>query len=130
MYCRKCKQTFEEGSRRFCPTDGARLVSDAAKGAGARGDGGIFANLIPKIEGLHDLDETSRSTATAVAAPDKRGSAPPAAGTMDEIFFELDDIKPELDLDNDFLKPAAVARKIHRHEIPAGHVDLGDADRS
>lgn len=167
MYCPKCKQTFEEGSRRFCPTDGARLISDAPQGAATRREGGIFANLIPKIEGLHDLDETLRGT-TPFGLVEPAADMPSAAasGELDEIFFELDDIKPDLDLDLDsseFLKPIEpaqpepvvtapiapapvmaepvapepvapeprpVARKINPYEIPAGHVDLGLADRA
>ena len=56
MYCPKCKQTFEEGSRRFCPTDGARLISDDPE-ASVNQRGGIFANLIPKIDALSDLEQ-------------------------------------------------------------------------
>src|SRR5262245_46447272 len=57
MYCPKCDQRFEEGSRRFCPTDGSRLVSDSAT-AGAARKGGVFANLIPQMEGVRDLEAT------------------------------------------------------------------------
>ena len=55
MYCPKCKDTFEEGSRRFCPTDGSRLIPEA--GVPGRPAGGIFSNLIPKIQAVSATDE-------------------------------------------------------------------------
>lgn len=58
MYCPKCKDNFEEGSRRFCPTDGARLISESA----IPQSGGIFSNLISKSELSHDLDEAFPDT--------------------------------------------------------------------
>ena len=138
MYCPKCKENFEEGSRRFCPTDGSRLVSEAAGVAGRQG-GGIFANLIPKIEAISDLEDTLTDlprfvvTEPAVPAPDL--SAKPEKPS--EIFFDLDDQELEQLLPSEQvtrLVPAEaesppIARKIDPFEIPAGHVDLGDADR-
>src|SRR5215210_7162189 len=55
MHCPKCTQNFEEGSRRFCPTDGARLISDNFD-VDTQGRG-IFANLLPKTEPAGIMDE-------------------------------------------------------------------------
>lgn len=134
MYCPKCSQTFEEGSRRFCPTDGSRLVSEAAASAGR--DGGIFANLIPKLEGISDLDDKPLEMASAADAPTVDTS-------LDEVFFELDDIKPELEeTPAPFAQPEVIpepvpnmadakpiGRKVNPYDIPAGHVDIYDTDR-
>lgn len=131
MHCPKCGQKFEEGSRRFCPTDGSRLSSDTVSST-AR-EGGIFANLMPKLEGISDLDDSNR--------PTERLSPIAADADMDDVFFELDDIKPELE-EPLFLDSAAqtveipsmrdakpLGRKVNPYEIPAGHVDLEDTAR-
>ena len=112
MYCPKCNENFEEGSRRFCPVDGSRLVSEAA--VNSQG-GGIFANLINKIEGVSELrDKTTRRL------PER-----PTEIRDDTAFFEFEDSDTP-----DFLQPAAttpgtpVGRKVNSFEIPAGHVDI------
>lgn len=139
MYCPKCKQSFEEGSRRFCPTDGARLISEAVSQSGNKREGGIFANLIPKIDAISDLDETLSDTPRFVVTEPNQSfpNIEAEKEDKDEIFFELDDFKPEFAAENEFLRPAEpalaapkpIARKVNPYEIPAGHVDLGDPDR-
>ncbi len=153
MYCPKCNDTFEEGSRRFCPTDGSRLVSEAASAAGRR-PGGIFANLIPKIEAISELDETLLKD-----KPQPRRQEPPPIDAPARIerpqdaYFELDDAgsdmppaftKPELppellqeQIPEDATRPMTteedatrpLARKVDPREIPAGHVDLHGENR-
>jgi serine/threonine protein kinase len=58
MYCPKCKQSFEEGSRRFCPTDGARLTLDPGSAAKHKLGGGIFASIVSKPDATRKLDES------------------------------------------------------------------------
>src|SRR6185295_6314250 len=65
MICPRCKERFEEGSRRFCPTDGARLISDVMEGQRSS-TGGIFSNLLPKINAETTRDETLREAPTIV----------------------------------------------------------------
>ncbi len=129
MYCPKCKQTFEEGSRRFCPTDGARLVSENT----SRQSGGIFANLIPKMEAISDLDETLRDTPRPeIAEPMTAQTKSPAAD--DEIFFEFDDEPVRIMSDSSFAQAAKTAkenprvepRKINPYEISDGGVNLAE----
>lgn len=144
MLCPKCKEYFEEGSRRFCPTDGARLVSEAS-GIGGRSEGGIFANLIPKIEGIRALDETlnDRPRFTVTEARPSAPANEQSEDMTDGIFFELDEIQPDAvpapkfvdspdhpEVESIPAEAKTTARKINLHEIPAGHVDLGDASRS
>lgn len=138
MYCPKCKQTFEEGSRRFCPTDGSRLVSERSGGK----EGGIFANLIPKMEGISDLDETRRdSTRPDTAQPqpvmqETQGSRPDL--DEDEILFELDDEPVKVMNESSFARAAKTVeaapkpepRKVNPYEISDGGVNLADADRN
>ncbi|MBV9216878.1 MAG: serine/threonine protein kinase [Acidobacteria bacterium] len=134
MYCPKCNQTFEEGSRRFCPTDGVRLVSDSADSSEVRG-GGIFSNLIPKIDAISDLKEPSR----------KPGSTPAKSSQAErQPHIPADNREPSLpDIllapKHDAAAPAPeaepvppsrpTARKVNPYEIPAGHVDLANAER-
>src|SRR2546423_15113266 len=94
MYCPKCKQNFEDGSRRFCPTDGARLVSESMP----KREGGVFANLIPRMDAISDIDdavpESARTrTETEMDLNDK------AAPEEDELFFEIDDDRPATAMD-------------------------------
>lgn len=130
MYCPKCNETFEEGSRRFCPTDGSRLISEPQPQQARAG--GIFANLIPKIEALSELD---KNLDRPVAKPGKNLDE-----AADMPFFELDD--PELDLgpierpgplpqatQNSEAETRPLGRKVNPLDIPAGHVDLSGANR-
>ncbi len=144
MYCPKCKDSFEEGSRRFCPTDGSRLIPEAA-GSKVRQPGGIFANLIPKIEAISDLDETlprENRAAAPIPGPDIPLFTDRSTST-NTPFFELDD--PDLELDEPIKQPPMprmianeepsetetrpMIRKVQPFEIPAGHVDLGGVNR-
>jgi len=136
MYCPKCKQTFEEGSRRFCPTDGARLVSEASLAA-RRPDNGIFSSLMSRdeapIETNGPLSDVPRFHVTE----------PPPPKLNDDIsgdFFVVEDVEPE---SKPFPKPVLstparpqqpsknkpAARKVKPFEIPAGHAELAEGDR-
>ncbi|MEQ1605002.1 MAG: serine/threonine-protein kinase [Pyrinomonadaceae bacterium] len=137
MYCPKCKDNFEEGSRRFCPTDGSRLISEIAGGDRTQA-GGIFASLIPKIEAIGDLDE-NLPLAPRSSGQRRENAAPvlPSRPAESEpVFFELDDLDLEIETRQQILPPPApvrpadirpVARKVQPFEIPAGHVDLSNA---
>ncbi|MGE3465931.1 MAG: serine/threonine protein kinase [Pyrinomonadaceae bacterium] len=136
MYCPKCKQSFDEGSRRFCPTDGARLISESldSRDTGA----GIFANLLPKIESNTTFDEELREVSKfREREPELEIPAAPAMNADDDIFFELDEIETEpVRFEPVDQQPEQVSvpvrptgRKVDPRDIPAGHVDLGGADR-
>jgi serine/threonine protein kinase len=131
MYCPKCKQTFEEGSRRFCPSDGARLVSERAVGSG----GGVFAKLIPKMDGISDLEDTIRDfprAETAQPTPVVVESKP--AAPDDEILFEFDDEPVKIMNESSFGKvektaeenPKPEPRKVNPYEISDGGVNLAE----
>lgn len=152
MLCPKCKEYFEEGSRRFCPTDGSRLVSDAGGLIDDRAEGGIFANLVPKIEGIKQPDENSTDLPSfTLSRPEVSPAVPPRRlDVKDEVFFELDDLQPSeppkpVTPNPVTPKPPApapvagpspaptpqttqkpTARKVNPNEIPAGHVNLDD----
>ena len=185
MYCPKCHQNFEEGSRRFCPTDGARLISDTEPAVGSK-DVGIFASLIPKMDLHSDHDEAlPNSPRFPVSERPTLVKQAPVMSKDDDIFFEFDDMGP---VPNRFdsvqkpktpvspvdppkapvfeeptvlrpvdsppisrpeqptvlrpeppqfsqaeqptvLRPDTPARKVNLYDIPAGHVELDDADR-
>jgi serine/threonine protein kinase len=123
MICPKCGQSFEKGSRRFCPTDGRRLVSEEPS-ADAAGKG-VFANLIPQFDAISDLTQTN----TRAQRPPEHSPKPPASSG---VFFEIDE--PATDPFAAAARPAGreptpAARKIDPNQIPAGHVDLADTDR-
>ena len=143
MYCPKCNDTFEEGSRRFCPTDGARLISDEAEAHSGREGGGVFSNLLPKINHDTDRDEARSAVPTFVVnepeidlfeenTPQNQPSQP---------FFEIGDLQSETEPVVNFSmpepptepsepEPKSIGRKVNPHDIPAGHVELGDGERT
>jgi len=95
MYCPKCKESFEEGSRRFCPTDGARLISDTPFAAGRRAGSGIFSNLISKTETSRDLDETFSGVPQFVITEDEPQMPFAEASNISGDFFEFKEVDPE-----------------------------------
>ena len=144
MYCPKCNQSFEKGSRRFCPTDGARLTEDETA-APSQPQGGIFANLIPKMGGINDLGAKPASDPGVFVARDEKPETFQLSkgAQTDDLFFELDDPEPseaetrlikELELKEE-LPPltvnvpdhqviASTARKIDIDSVPEGRIDL------
>ena len=149
MYCPKCKETFEEGSRRFCPSDGSRLIAETEDPSRNQWEGGIFANLIPKVEPKREMDETlsdvprfvitepSAEKLSRSASTPFTGDNPSQARDLGGDFFVLDDIDAEPTAENIFSKSSGktsseekpFVRKINPYEIPAGHVELGGGDR-
>ncbi len=138
MYCPKCKDNFEEGSRRFCPTDGSRLISETAAVA-INQQGGIFASLLPRIESQSERDETLLNVPRAAAnrpMPAKPFTVPMQV-PPEPAFFELDE--PDIESPPSTVAlPIAVpqseadtriVRKVQPFEIPAGHADLGGENR-
>jgi serine/threonine protein kinase len=144
MYCPKCNQGFEEGSRRFCPTDGARLVTEASADNEELRKGGIFANLIPKMSGINDLGaRLSEAPGVFVANPEKNADQDVGPGeASDDIFFELDDVveseantklmvEPR-DSQTATIQPPkpgdspapSVPRKVDLSTVPEGRIDI------
>lgn len=140
IYCPSCEQRFEEGSRRFCPSDGTRLVFEAAEPDDTRSEVGIFSHLLPKTGVFKDRDETLADVPRFVVTEPDKGFAKDALISDDDSgpFFEIGDVQPDDADHSDFLdtiemNPAdsrPMGRKINPYKIPAGHVDLGDAERA
>ncbi len=138
VYCPKCKQVFEEGSRRFCPTDGSRLVSDHFDHQ--NDSHGIFSNLLPKSEPVVEQKAVVSDVPTfIVTEPELDLFGEQKASINDlESFFELDDLEPETAAVSvqespaviPFDVPKPIGRKINPNDIPAGHVDLADSERT
>jgi hypothetical protein len=108
MYCPKCSEKFEEGSRRFCPTDGARLLSETNDPSADKWQGGIFSNLIPKPEPQPEkVNAPADAPRFVMFDPQSVPPKPPQPKTEDlgGDFFVLDDAEPEPPLDNIFSKP-------------------------
>jgi len=58
LYCPKCQSKYEDGSQRFCNTDGGRLlpVKSSKPGANAQ-SGGVFTNLLGRSAPRNEKDE-------------------------------------------------------------------------
>jgi serine/threonine protein kinase len=142
LYCPKCKRSYEEGSQRFCSTEGARLVSSSIKPNS--GKQGVFTSILGR----------AAASEITIARPAFDGSTAPreTIGTVhepfsepEEIMFSPPDIEDTVDadiLDLDFNEPSAepavpekigkfvtakpVARLIKPSEIPSSQASLGD----
>ncbi len=49
LYCPKCRNTYEEGSQRFCSVDGGRLLPVAQKSGQGSSGGGVFTSILGKM---------------------------------------------------------------------------------
>lgn len=160
MRCPKCDQQFEEGSRRFCPTDGSRLMPE---GGSAPATGGIFTNILQRsgVETGAINDIGSNLPTESIAEPPviaetlEMTTAPKTANS--DIFFELDDdLELELgdptptvlepvepvpakpisfeesvrNFDAASIRDLSSFRKVEPTEIPKGHIDLTSTTRS
>jgi serine/threonine protein kinase len=156
MRCPKCDQKFEEGSRRFCPTDGARLMPENDPPVPAAG---IFSTILqrsgqssrapqPSTLGV-DAGNDTLDPAPIARSVDTSITDPP----NNDIFFELNDEDLELELDDPPrpIDPSPVfktipvsnapprfgtakigeppVRKVDAAQIPAGHIDLNNPGR-
>ena len=140
MYCPKCKQTFEEGSRRFCPTDGARLVAES----GSPPKAGVFANLIPQMDAIRDIRNAVPETSQPDRAELELDLMSVAPEQEDDIYFELDDEPVASAMDEAAFSQAArtyeslpqsersslaakpAPRKVNPYEISDGGVNLDE----
>src|SRR3954447_26183160 len=99
MYCPKCQETFEEGSRRFCPTDGSRLVPDLSDPNGEQWEGGIFSKILYKNRSAGDLKEVLPDVPRFMVTDPPSESRPnPVPSSDDDAtadFFVLEDIQPD-----------------------------------
>ena len=91
MYCPKCKESFEEGSRRFCPTDGARLISDTPFAAGRRSASGVFSNLMSKTEMAGDIDEPFSGIPQFVITESEPSAPDEETDELGSHFFEFEE---------------------------------------
>ncbi len=144
MYCPKCNQSFDEGSRRFCPSDGSRLISELNSVAGKTQEG-IFASLIPQMSGINDLG-TKLEDFPGVFVGDEEFNdeqVRTSGSESDEVFFEMvdpeesgprdfiemgtrPDLPPKPETTSSPISPVQVWRKIDPATIPEGHVDLAN----
>lgn len=129
MHCPKCGQNYPEGYQRFCDTDGARLVPDAAE---TRSDTGVFASILSKSQPAdtgYTFTDIPRFVVSEGERPDARLRLKDQQTAA--MFF---DEEPELELSSDAFvivdEPIAkpVGRRIDPSEIPSGHVDLDERE--
>ncbi|MBK7933590.1 MAG: protein kinase [Acidobacteria bacterium] len=130
MHCPKCGQNYPDGFQRFCDTDGTRLVPDTSN---VRPTGGVFSSILSKPA----VDNTRTFTDVPSFVINEGERPEPRLHLKDQqtaaMFFDED---PEIELGSDVFviddapssKP--FGRRIDPHEIPAGHVDLGDRGQS
>lgn len=136
MYCPKCGQVFEERSRRFCPTDGARLVSEETKQRS--GQPGVFANLIPRMDAVSDIAAASSESPFFEPEGEIDILELTNSEVEDALVFDLvdepqaEELQAETAVQAEELftsKEGPRGRLVQPSEIPPGHADLGGVDR-
>jgi len=134
MFCPKCKENFEEGSRRFCPTDGTRLHSELIEPTVQQG---IFSDLVPRVTADAPLEiaASPASNAAPTVTVDHDDEIELELDDQDGMFFEFDDLPAAVETESEFLKPASIrpmpieplSRKIDPKQIPSGHIEIDTA---
>jgi len=126
MHCPKCGQNYPDGFQRFCDTDGARLVPDAAETR----SGGVFASILSKPQSRPALSESFSDVPQFVISEGERPDAMLHLKDQQTAAMFFDE-EPDLELGSDafVIEDAPVqkplGRRIDPREIPAGHIDLG-----
>lgn len=135
MYCPKCNQVFEERSRRFCPSDGTRLVSEQFTNISGRT--GVFSNLFPQIGPLSDPSRKTAASAGNLNQPEDDLLDLVESEVPDEITFDLlDDPAPAEPLErpadrsesahNPAEERVSDQRAVIAKELPLSFADLGE----
>ncbi len=148
LYCPKCQKTYEEGTRRFCAADNARLLPRLSAGNAFNQTGGVFANVLSRAAA--ETGETGDILSAASAFENKKSHKPPqtvfrppAASRIFKDESKPDDI-PENKLPTEtqapVRKPIAqplqktvespvqkpLPRIVRPDEIPSSQAKLGD----
>lgn len=138
MHCPKCGEVFEERSRRFCPVDGARLISSETAVQGTRP--GIFSNLMPKLDATIDAGKDIEAAAESSLSSHQEivNHSELDIDIDEDIVFELRDdslayANTEINgpHDDDILEPARGenVRFIRAEDIPPGHAEIQNNER-
>ncbi len=96
LYCPKCQRSYQEGTQRFCISDGVRLMvtPDAVKVAEKSSDG-VFTNLLGRSVARYESDE-KLSDKSSFFKPKAPISIRTRLDEFDEIMSPTPQPKPEL----------------------------------
>lgn len=129
FYCPKCRRTYEDGSQRFCSSDGGRLLPAlSATMNSAEGKKGVFSTLLGKstkpTEGDESLPPVPKfikveKTIQPNFPPSAAGAKVSAEPKISLEFEPVSEAKPAVET-----KPAA--RMIKPSEIASGTASVGD----
>lgn len=97
LYCPKCRRTYEEGTQRFCDSDGGRLLPAPSTQKANNHSNGIFSNLLGKVPQHGDTDGKVNPLQRIVSLnkteeSDKKLTSFPSAG---RIFQSEQFLKPK-----------------------------------
>lgn len=110
LYCPKCSRTYEKGTRRFCDTDGSRLLPAEPEAHPKN----VFASILGKTL-------TGRETIGKPAAPAETAFKPLE---IENIFKSENDSAIAAKVEENSSKP--IARLIKPFEIPVSQAKLGN----
>lgn len=106
LYCPKCQQNYDDGSQRFCPNDGGRLLPapNSPKSSSSAPSGGVFTNLLGKSEPHLNNDEKLASIPRFVKS--EHSSLPVYEVPVSNRFsIEEPEVELELELEPPIPKP-------------------------
>lgn len=136
LYCPKCNATYQDGTQRFCSTDGSRLVS-ATVAKSSTNSQGVFTSLLNRAASNNQNDERLSSNSVK---PEVRRNEPPVFHTSfsskvfrdENLAVQKKEETPLNQVNNTPLNnvpiqtPQPVVRLIKPNEIASGTAEVGD----
>lgn len=101
LYCPKCRQTYEDGSQRFCTNEGSRLLPALSSAQNLNGNKGVFTSILTNKPNSENAIPNSTANLPPVQKTNRNAFNPPPSAKLpkndDEISLEIEN-KPKPDL--------------------------------
>lgn len=130
MHCPTCGQNYPEGSQRFCDVDGSRLISSSDDDY-RRGKQQVFSSILSASVPNSSPEDAKPEPLFVFTEQDEKE----IDHQMDSLFFVEDEderfadaSKGEFEIIDEPEPVRNFGRRIDSHDIPAGHVEVGERD--
>lgn len=101
LYCPKCDRAYQEGSQRFCTSDGSRLVSSLPTEKSAEAPKAVFSNVLKRALPQGEENRKNVFDSLFVGAPKQPPAAAEAAGSQPTDDNQSVQPKPETAIPKD-----------------------------
>lgn len=127
LYCPKCNRTYEEGTQRFCSTDGSRLLPTPSPGKAQTK--GVFTTLLNRTLKRDENDKKNASRPRLVKPVEKQ--PPPPAPEIILDLLEKEDFQAVTENQSPTEEGAKpIPRLIKASEVPPSQAKLGDRSQN